>query len=104
MTIPRPPAERNATVRGALLAELERGPATARALSARVGLPEKDVAGQLEHLARSLKAQGRRLVVEPAQCRRCGFPFEDRRRLSKPGRCPKCSAEQIDPPVFRLAE
>jgi predicted ArsR family transcriptional regulator len=48
-------------VRAALRDALRAGPLTARELSARVGVPEKQVAGHLEHLGRSLKAAGERL-------------------------------------------
>ena len=46
----RGPPERTRTVREALREELLRGAATARDLSERVGVREKDVPGHLEHL------------------------------------------------------
>ncbi len=96
------PKEEQATVRAQLRAELERAPATAHELSARLGLPEKDVAGHLEHLSRSLSAHGLRLEVEPASCLACGFVFEERRKLGKPSRCPKCKSERVEPPAFSI--
>jgi predicted Zn-ribbon and HTH transcriptional regulator len=94
--------ERSQTVREALHDELLRGPATARELSERAGVREKDVAQHLEHLEKSLRAKGEKLVVTPASCIACGFRFERRGRLSKPGSCPECGSTRIDPPAFAI--
>ena len=94
--------ERQATVRAALYQALRAGPLTARELSARVGVPEKQVAGHLEHLGRSLKAGGERLRVEPPRCLACGFLFRKRDRLSRPSRCPVCRGERLEAPRFSL--
>jgi predicted Zn-ribbon and HTH transcriptional regulator len=89
-------------VRAALRAALRNGPRTARELSAQVGIPEKQVAGHLEHLGRSLKAAGQRLHVDPARCLDCGFVFRKRDRLSRPSRCPVCRGERVDAPRFAI--
>jgi predicted Zn-ribbon and HTH transcriptional regulator len=94
--------ERIRTVREAIRAELLQGAATAREISERVSIPEKDVAGHLEHLEKSLRARGERLVVQPASCIACGYAFVRRARLSRPGSCPECRATRIDPPAFRI--
>ena len=96
------PTPRQATVRAALREALRAGPLSARALSARAGVPEKQVAGHLEHLGRSLKAGGERLQVEPARCLECGFVFRKRDRLSRPSRCPVCRSEHLDAPRFAI--
>lgn len=106
-TGPRPPAPRGQSVRAALLDALRAagdtgGAATARDLSTAVGIPERDVPKHLEHLARTLKAQGARLDVLPAECLACGFVFKDRERLTPPGACPSCRATRISPPRFRV--
>jgi len=90
-------------VRGQLASALRRGPATARELSAEVGIREKDVAEHLAHLSRSLAARGERLEVVAASCIACGFSFRSRERLTRPGACPRCRSTRIDPPVFRLS-
>ncbi len=102
MTGPRPPPERDATLRERLRQELGRGPATAMELSRRVGLREKEVAEHLEHVARSLASRGEKLVVEPPSCIACGYVFLARERLTRPGSCPRCSSTRIDPPVYRI--
>jgi transcriptional regulator len=101
---PVPPV-RGVTVRGALEAELAQAPEpglTARELSARVGISEKDVAGHLEHLEKSLRAGGAALTVTPSECLACGYVFGDRKRLTRPGSCPECRSTRIDPPAFRI--
>jgi predicted Zn-ribbon and HTH transcriptional regulator len=96
------PPERSQTAREALRQELLRGPATARELSERASVREKDVAGHLEHLEKSLRASGERLVVAPASCIACGYSFERRRKLSRPGSCPECESTRIDPPAYSI--
>jgi predicted Zn-ribbon and HTH transcriptional regulator len=97
---PRDLPERRTTIRDAIRRVLAEGFATTREISGRVGITEKDVAGHLEHLARSLKASGERLEIEPAHCLACGFVFKDRARLTTPSRCPRCKDEGIVPPRF----
>ncbi len=57
----------------------------------------QDLADDLEHLRKSLKHEGLRLIVEPAACQKCGFVFT-KGKLLKPGRCPKCKSTWIDEP------
>ena len=87
-------------MRGALREALREGPATARELSERVGIREREVAGHLEHLARSVAAAGERLVVEPAACLACGYVFRGRSRLARPSACPRCRSTHLSPPSF----
>jgi predicted Zn-ribbon and HTH transcriptional regulator len=96
-------SERTETVREAIAAELRGEPLTARELSERVRIPEREVAEHLEHLARSARGRGERLVVTPPCCVACGFAFQGRDRPGKPGKCPSCRATRIVPPRFSLA-
>ncbi len=98
----RAPAERRATVRSELVRHLRAGPLTARELSGRVGVAERAVAEHLAHVARSLRAAGERLHVEPARCLECGFVFRKRERLGKPSACPACRSQHVAPPRFRV--
>lgn len=61
----------------------------------------KTVEDDVAHLLRSVKHQGYRLTVEPAQCRRCGFEFH-RNKLHRPSRCPACRNTWITEPRIRL--
>ncbi len=98
---PRPPP-RALTVRSALREALREGPATARDLSERAGIRERDVAGHLEHLARTLSASGERLAVDPAACLSCGYVFRGRARLARPSACPRCRSTHLSPPAFHV--
>lgn len=90
------------TVRDQIREALEGRPQTSLQISQAVGIPQGEVAGHLEHLARSLPHQGQVLEVDPARCVACGYEFEDRRRFGRPSRCPKCKSERIDPPRFSV--
>jgi len=101
---PPVPQERTQTIRGRIADELRKQAATAKELSRAVGISEKDVAGHLEHLTRSLRASGERIQVTPALCLSCGFTFKARERLTRPGSCPECRGTQIDPPAFQIVD
>ncbi|MFO7981950.1 MAG: transcriptional regulator [Desulfuromonadales bacterium] len=99
---PPVPSSRQTTIRRQIQDVLEQETLSARDISAAVGIPEKDVYGHLEHLQRSLQRENRRLDVTPAQCRKCGFVFTKRNRLSRPGKCPICRGESIEEPLFEV--
>ncbi|HXH08993.1 MAG TPA: transcriptional regulator [Alphaproteobacteria bacterium] len=90
------------TIRQMILDILLEGPATAKELSARVHIPEKDVLLHLAHIRKSLHHGQQRLVMDPASCRTCGFVFRKRERLRKPGRCPSCHHSFLEAPIFRI--
>jgi predicted Zn-ribbon and HTH transcriptional regulator len=95
--LPPAPPERDQTPRARIASVLREELVTARELSQRVGVSEKDVTLHLEHLARSALRAGERMVVAPAGCLGCGFAFDDRERFSKPGRCPRCRGHRSRP-------
>ncbi len=96
------PVEATDTLRHRIMAELEQGPVSALDLSGLVGIPEKEVAGHLEHIRHSLHRTGRHFVMQPAECTKCGFVFDKRERLTCPGRCPVCRSESIHAPLFSI--
>jgi predicted Zn-ribbon and HTH transcriptional regulator len=98
----KPPRARGTTVRAAIEDALSTAPADARELSSLVGIPEKQVAEHLEHLARSLRRSGARLQIEPARCVACDFVFRERTRFTTPSACPRCRSERITSPRFRI--
>ena len=69
-------------------------------LAERLGVRVRDVVDDLEHIRRSLG--DRELLVEPAVCLKCNYTFDDRRRLTRPSRCPSCRKERITWPVLRI--
>lgn len=94
------PADRPDTLRHEIAAVLSEESLTAREVSERVGIGEKEV---LEHLEHIKLARHGGLVVEPALCMACGFTFKKRERLKGPGRCPVCRSEHIAEPRFSLS-
>ena len=75
---------------------------SAREISSAVGIGEKEVYAHLSHIARSIKSQGKKLVINPAECMRCGYVFEKRTRFTSPGRCPICKSEYIKQPLYKI--
>ena len=100
----REPVTAYDTIRRELLAELEDGPLSALEISGRINISEKDVYDHLEHIRTTLHRLGKQLVIQPAECVKCGFVFKKRERLKKPGKCPICRSESIHDPLFSLVE
>lgn len=90
------------TARHEIVSLLKQGQQSAKEISSAVGMSEKDVYDHLEHVRKSLHASGYRLVVTPAECKKCGFQFSKRERLRKPGKCPDCRGEAIYEPLFSI--
>jgi predicted Zn-ribbon and HTH transcriptional regulator len=100
---PDPPTSRGETLRESLRRALREQPATLRELSGALGVPEKELGEHIEHLERSLRREGERLVIEPPRCLACGFEFRERTRSARPGRCPQCKGTRISYPRFSIA-
>ena len=90
------------TIRQRIIELLEGEELGAREISQTVRISEKEVYEHLDHVARSLKGQGRKLILQPSECLSCGYIFRDRKRLTPPGRCPQCRATHIQPPQYRI--
>ncbi len=91
-----------ATIRRNLIALLCEGEFSDRELSQRLGIREKEVSEHLEHIRHSALARKMKLKVIPARCLQCGYSFESRRRLNKPGRCPRCKGEHVEDPRYHI--
>lgn len=95
------PAQREMmTLRKRMAKALEKESLDLREISKLFGVREGEALEHLEHIARS--AHPKRLTVEPASCKHCGFSFKKRTRLNSPGRCPVCKGEHIFPPRFKI--
>ncbi len=99
----RVPASAHDTVRHELISLLQEGSFSAKDVSARIRISEKEVYDHLEHVRKSLHKDSR-LVITPAECRKCEFVFSGRQRLKKPGRCPVCRGESISDPLFSIIQ
>lgn len=91
------------TIRRQIIALLGEREMNAREISQALGIREKVVYEHLTHIARSVAAQGARLLVLPIKCLGCGYVFKDRRRFTPPGRCPRCRKTYLERPTYRLA-
>jgi transcriptional regulator len=99
---PQVPMERYDTIRKYLVSLLEERAMSAKEISGMVRIPERDVHHHLEHVRKTLHKTDQHLLVEPARCEKCGFVFQKRERLSKPGKCPLCHSQLILPPLFSI--
>ena len=59
-----------------------------------------EILEDLKHIKYSIRPK--KLLQKPAQCKKCGFKFEERSKIKKPSRCPKCKSEWIMVPLFRI--
>ena len=90
------------TVRQKIIELLSSAEMEARNLSQELGIREKEVYDHLPHVAQSVKAEKKKLIVNPSRCLRCGFVFEDRKRYTRPSRCPKCRRSHLQNPRFQI--
>ena len=90
------------TIRKQMILLLGKKEMSARELSQTVGIREKEVYAHLSHIARSVNARRKKLIIIPAKCLGCGYVFEKRKRFTRPGRCPHCKSEHIQNPVYRI--
>ncbi len=82
-----------------LLAEKEMN---AIQLSKEIGIQEKEVYEHLSHIARSVTPQGKRLVILSSRCLKCGYVFTNRKRYTRPSRCPRCKDTHLQSPLYRI--
>ncbi|MBN2124328.1 MAG: transcriptional regulator [Deltaproteobacteria bacterium] len=92
------------TVRQRMIALLGERDMSARELSQALGIRERLVYEHLDHVARSLASHGKRLEPVPFRCLHCGFIFKERKRLTRPGRCPRCKKGHLETPVYRITD
>ena len=90
------------TLRQNIIALLTEAEMDAREISREVGIKEKEVYEHLAHIARSLAAKGGKLTIRPSECLGCGYVFSERRRFTRPGRCPHCKSTRLINPSFKI--
>jgi len=90
------------TVREQIMDCLGEGSMSAIEISQELGIREKEVYEHLPHIARSAAAKGKRLVILPSRCLICEYVFEDRKRFTRPGRCPRCKGTHIQRPAYEI--
>ncbi|AIF69127.1 transcriptional regulator [Palaeococcus pacificus DY20341] len=61
----------------------------------------KIILEDLRAIARALKREGKVLLIQPAQCKNCGFVFKSEIKI--PSKCPKCRSSWIEEPRFKIS-
>jgi predicted Zn-ribbon and HTH transcriptional regulator len=56
----------------------------------------------INHIALSVKNQGKQVVVSPARCGKCQYIFRKMKSAKAPSKCPKCRSEWILPPSYLI--
>ncbi len=83
------------------LLENSETPLTVQEICTRLDIKTRNVVYEdLEHIARSVRSEGKRLIIKPARCGRCDYVFRGRRTIRRPSRCPKCKSEWLLPSSF----
>jgi hypothetical protein len=93
--------EHQQTIRKQIVELLRKGELSVRNISQDVGIQEKEVYDHLAHIECSITAHDGKLIIVPYKCAVCGYVFVDRKKLTRPGRCPKCKKESY--PVGTLS-
>ena len=90
------------TIRQQITDLLSQGEYDIRDLSQILGIQEKEIYLHLPHVAKSVASQKKKLRIRASACLACGYKFKDRKRFTKPGRCPGCKSERIQPPTYQI--
>jgi len=92
------PEEREISLRKEIVDALQGSEHSLGSLSRLLRKSEKEIVDHLGHIQKS-----ENLIIEPAECLKCAFVFHERKRIKKPGKCPKCKSTYIDEPVYSIA-
>lgn len=90
------------TIRKQMIGLLEKEEMSAREISQAVQIREKEVYEHLAHIGRTVNTKRKKLVITPSQCLECGYVFKNRKRYTRPSRCPHCKNEHINNPAYRI--
>ncbi|MFX0108779.1 MAG: transcriptional regulator [Candidatus Hodarchaeota archaeon] len=78
-------------------------PLTAQDICALLDLKSRSVVYEdIEHLSKSVRNQGKRLLIRPASCGKCNYVFKTRKYAKRPSKCPKCRSQWILEPGFLI--
>ena len=92
------------TVRQKIIGLLTDMEMSARDLSQALGIREKEVVQHLVHVEKTVAAQKKRLMIIPFLCLDCEYVFKERKRYTRPGRCPRCKGTHVETPTFRIID
>ncbi len=81
--------------------ELLESPRTASEIMKALNIPKKNLERKLEMIKKICKRKGWEFKYYPARCRSCGYEFS-RKEIKIPSKCPRCSSEWLDEPIFLI--
>jgi len=90
------------TVRQQIMQLLINKEMCAREISQTLRIREKEVYDHLSHIAQTVSTQQRRLIVRPFRCLACGYLFQNRKRFTRPSRCPRCKRSYVQEPTYQI--
>ena len=80
-------------------------PLTAQDLCDILGLKKRSIIYEdIDHIARSVKNQGKQVIISPARCGKCQFIFKKMKSSKAPTKCPKCRSEWILAPSYLIRD
>lgn len=91
------------TRRQQIMEMLSREPISLQHLANHFRVEMREISDDVKHIRLSIKGRAD-LVMQPAQCRQCGYVFRGRSRVKRPSRCPRCKHERIMPSLFSIRE
>jgi predicted Zn-ribbon and HTH transcriptional regulator len=72
-------------------------------LAQMLGIRERQVEEHLTHVVKTVaQDKTKRFILEPSRCQDCDYVFRERRRLTRPSRCPNCRSEGIAAPRYGI--
>ena len=95
--------EQHQTIRRQMIDLLSRSDMNALEISQSLSIMEKEVYDHLAHICRSVVTHGKKCIIVPSRCIRCGYIFANRRKFTRPSRCPQCKNTHIQTARFRIA-
>jgi len=87
----------------ARLLESAEQPMTAQDICDILDLEKRSIVyDDIDHIARSVRNQGKEVVVKPASCGKCHYVFRVKGSAKAPTKCPKCKSEWLLAPAFLI--
>ncbi len=88
------------TIRQEIVDLITNHPLDIRSISLILGISQKRIEENLEHIRLSYKDK---FQVHPAICAKCDFEFTNQ-RYTKPGKCPQCRSTWVDSPRVEIVD
>jgi hypothetical protein len=88
----------NKTLRQSILDLLQQEEMTVSQLEQALEVKFSEIESALEHIEKSIRPK--KIKSRPAVCQQCGFVFRERKKYSRPSRCPECKSEWIKEASF----